>query len=138
MAAEGNVGASRRSTRQQRVVLELVESGTAFLSAQQVHRRLHDDGERIGLATVYRNLQRLADDGLVDVVRGEDGEVRYRRCDADAHHHHLVCRRCGRVVEVSGPAVERWAEAAAREHGYTDVAHTLELFGVCRPCARAG
>lgn len=126
---------TRRATRQQRVVLDQVEGGTAFRSAQEVHRELHAAGEGVGLATVYRHLQRLADDGLVDVVRGEDGEVRYRRCRAESHHHHLVCRTCGRVVEVSGPAVERWAEAAAQEHGYSDVSHTLELFGRCAECS---
>jgi Fur family ferric uptake transcriptional regulator len=126
---------ARRTTRQQRVVLDQVERGEAFRSAQEVHRQLHADGEAVGLATVYRNLQRLVDDGLVDTVRGEDGEVRYRRCRDESHHHHLVCRDCGRVVEVRGPAVERWAEAAAEQHGFTDVSHTLELFGRCRECA---
>jgi Fur family ferric uptake transcriptional regulator len=69
-------------------------------------------------------------------MRRPDGEQLYRRCGREQHHHHLVCRSCGRTVEVAGPAVERWAERQAAEHGFTDVAHTLEIFGTCAACAR--
>ena len=69
------------------------------------------------------------------MLRTEDGEAIYRRC-SDAHHHHLVCRSCGATIEVEGPAVERWTRAIAAEHGYSDVSHTLEIFGTCPGCAR--
>ena len=75
----------------------------------------------------------LADGHEVDVLRGGDGEARYRRCST-THHHHLVCRSCGRTVEVEGPTVERWATTVAQQHGYADVSHTLEIFGVCASC----
>ena len=64
------------------------------------------------------------------MLRTEDGEAIYRRC-SDTHHHHLVCRACGATVEVEGPAVERWTDAIAAEHGFADVSHTLEIFGTC-------
>ena len=67
------------------------------------------------------------------MLRTEDGEAIYRRCSRP-HHHHLVCRVCGRTVEVEGPTVERWAAAIAAEHGFTDVSHTLEIFGTCPDC----
>jgi Fur family ferric uptake transcriptional regulator len=85
------------------------------------------------LSTVYRTLQALAESDEVDVLRAEDGEARYRRCSG-THHHHLVCRQCGRAVEVEGPTVERWASAVADEHGFADVSHTLEIFGLCPTC----
>lgn len=96
---------------------------------------LRDRGERLGLTTVYRTLQGLADAGEVDVMRPPSGEYLYRRCGR-GHHHHLVCRSCGTAVEVDGPAVESWADRVAAEHGFTDVSHTLEIFGTCRVCAR--
>ncbi len=96
---------------------------------------LRGRGQRVGLTTVYRTLQAMADAGDVDVLRPAGGEVVYRRCTKESHHHHLVCRDCGRTVEVEGPAVERWAEQTARLHGFTDVSHTLEVFGVCATCA---
>lgn len=123
----------RRSTRQRAVVRDLVAEFESFKSAQDIHHILRGRGETIGLSTVYRNLQTLAEDDLVDTVRNEQGEVLYRKCSSK-HHHHLVCRTCGRVVEVTGPAVERWADRAAEENGFSDVSHTVEIFGMCSEC----
>jgi Fur family ferric uptake transcriptional regulator len=118
-------------TRQRVAVREELARDDAFRSAQDVHARLRAAGTRIGLTTVYRALQAMADSGEVDVLRQPDGESVYRRCSTPRHHHHLVCRECGRTVEVEGPAVERWATRVAEEHGFRDVSHTLEIFGTC-------
>jgi Fur family ferric uptake transcriptional regulator len=126
--------ATRRPTRQQQAVADLLAQTEDFASAQEVHARLRDAGESVGLATVYRTLQALAEAGEVDVLRTDEGEAVYRACEP-GHHHHLVCRRCGRAVEVEGPAVEAWAGRVAREHGYSDITHTLEIFGTCSACA---
>jgi Fur family transcriptional regulator, ferric uptake regulator len=122
-----------RPTRQRRAVAEVLGTFSDFRSAQEIHELLSQRGEAVGLATVYRTLPRLAEAGEVDLLRTEDGEAIYRRCSLD-HHHHLVCRTCGATVEVEGPAVERWTRAIAEEHGYADVSHTLEIFGVCESC----
>lgn len=110
-----------------------LEKAADFLSAQEVYARLREAGTRIGLTTVYRALQGMVDTGEVDVLRAGDGETAYRRCST-GHHHHLVCRRCRRTVEVEGPAVERWAERVATDHGFADVEHTVEVFGTCDRC----
>ncbi len=104
-----------------------------FRSAQAMHDLLRTRGEKVGLATVYRTLQSLAEAGEVDVLRAADGDVVYRRC-SPVHHHHLVCRDCGRTVEIEGPAVERWADRTAAAHGFTEVSHTVEIFGRCPAC----
>jgi Fur family transcriptional regulator, ferric uptake regulator len=122
-----------RPTRQRRAVADVLATFSDFRSAQEIHELLSQRGEAVGLATVYRTLQRLAEAGEVDLLRTEDGEAIYRRC-SNAHHHHLVCRECGATVEVEGPAVERWTRQIAEEHGYADVSHTLEIFGVCGSC----
>ena len=119
----------RRSKRD--VIVDALRGGSEFQSAQDIHAQLRDRGERVGLATVYRVLQALQLDGELDVLRNDVGEVTYRACESEHHHHHLVCRVCGATVEVEGPAVEKWADAMAAQHGYTEVSHTLELFGVC-------
>ncbi len=123
-----------RPTRQRAAVAAALSSVEGFTSAQALHELLRARGESVGLTTVYRHLQALADAGEVDVLRTDDGESVYRRCAADDHHHHLVCRTCGATVEVTGPAVEAWASAVAAEHGYADVSHTLEVFGTCSSC----
>lgn len=121
-------------TRQQRAVVAALGRGQDFRSAQQLHAQLRASANRIGLTTVYRTLAALADSGQVDVVRSADGEARYRRCSTSGHHHHLVCRDCGRSVEVAGPAVERWAAAVAGRHGFQQVTHTVEMSGICPSC----
>ncbi|MEV0156791.1 transcriptional repressor [Micromonospora sp. NPDC050686] len=124
-----------RNTRQRSAVSALLAEVEGFHSAQDLYAMLRQRGERVGLTTVYRTLQGLADAGEIDVMRPPGGEHLYRRC-SDGHHHHLVCRSCGRTVEVAGPAVETWAERVAAQHGFSDVSHTLEIFGSCATCAR--
>ena len=124
---------ARRSTRQRAAVNEILGELEEFRTAQQLHDELRRQGNSIGLTTVYRTLQALADTGGVDMIRTGDGEAAYRRCST-GHHHHLVCRSCGRTVEVSGPAVERWANAVAAAHDFRDVSHELEIFGTCNSC----
>lgn len=136
-ASESSVSANRtvreRSTRPFHAVRDELAKGEDFRSAQDIHAALRGNGEKVGMATVYRALQSLVDSGAADVLRSASGEALYRECGA-AHHHHLVCRSCGVAVEVQGPAVERWAEKTAREHGFTDLSHTVELFGTCTAC----
>jgi Fur family transcriptional regulator, ferric uptake regulator len=129
-----DTGSVPRSTRQRSAVTDLLSEVDDFRSAQDIHGLLLDRGTKIGLRTVYRTLQQLADVGAVDVMRTGDGEAVYRRCST-GHHHHLVCRECGRTVEVEGPAVERWAERVAKDHGFTDIGHTIEVFGMCPDCS---
>ncbi|MEV1049333.1 Fur family transcriptional regulator [Streptomyces sp. NPDC049916] len=124
-----------RSTRQRAAVAAALDEVDEFRSAQELHDVLKHRGDSVGLTTVYRTLQSLADAGEVDVLRTTEGEAVYRRCSTDSHHHHLVCRLCGKAVEVEGPAVEQWAETVAAQHGYVNVAHTVEIFGTCAECA---
>lgn len=128
-------GTERRPTRQRRAVEEALRHTQDFVSAQDLHLRLRQAGDTIGLATVYRTLAVLAEDERVDVLRADDGEARYRQCSTGEHHHHLVCRSCGHTVEVDGPAVEAWANDVATAHGFRDVEHTVEVFGTCAACA---
>ena len=125
----------RRSTRQRSAVSAVLDEADGFLSAQDLHARLRSRGDAVGLATVYRTLQALVEDGDVDVLRTDDGEAAYRRCRTAAHHHHLVCRGCGRTVELEGPAVEAWAQRVGAEHGFVDVQHVVEVSGLCAGCA---
>ncbi|MEO3751278.1 Fur family transcriptional regulator [Streptomyces sp. B6B3] len=126
-----------RSTRQRAAVAAALAEVDEFRSAQELHDMLRHRGDSVGLTTVYRTLQSLADAGEVDVLRTNEGEAVYRRCSTGDHHHHLVCRSCGKAVEVEGPAVEKWADTVAREHGFVDIGHTLEIFGTCGDCAKS-
>lgn len=130
------VVAPRRNTSQRSAILQVLAGTEEFVTAQELHAALRESGAAIGLATVYRTLADLAAAGDVDTVRNPAGETLYRQCGQPAHHHHLVCRVCGRTEEVTAPGVERWARAVADEFGFSDINHEVELFGVCGDCAR--
>ncbi|MDZ7578557.1 MAG: Fur family transcriptional regulator [Candidatus Nanopelagicales bacterium] len=136
--APGNAGVripgALRATRQRLAVAAALDDEAAFRSAQSLHEAIRGRGVRVGLTTVYRTLQALADAGEVDVIQRADGESVYRRCAVTEHHHHLVCRMCGTTVDVEAPAVERWAVKVAKQHEFTEVSHSTEIFGVCPRC----
>ena len=121
-----------RSTKQRKAVAEVLATISKFSSAQEVHSILISRGEKVGLATVYRTLQALAETGAIDVLRN-DGEALYRACSND-HHHHLVCTSCNKTTEIAAPEVEIWTEKIAREQGYLISGHTIEVFGICKNC----
>jgi Fur family transcriptional regulator, ferric uptake regulator len=125
---------ARKASRQRTAVSSYLSRQQTFRSAQEIYAHLREQGNSIGLATVYRALQGMVEDGEVDVLRTDDGEAAYRRCSSH-HHHHLVCRSCGRTVEVEDRAVERWAAQVAAENGFADIEHQVEVFGTCTSCS---
>ena len=125
---------SPRHTRQRAEIRQAVEEQETFATAQEIHDRMRHDGARVGLATVYRTLQALAAGGELDAIRTPDGQVAYRTC-SPGHHHHLICRSCGRAVEVSIPSLEAQVRALATEQGFAEVEHELEFYGTCADCS---
>ena len=115
-------------------MLNVVRARTTSAAPQDIHAALRASGETVGLTTVYRHLALLTEEGQLDALQTADGELVYRRCHSESHHHHVVCRRCGRGTEVELPDLERWAETTASDLGYSDVTHTVEIFGVCAEC----
>jgi Fur family ferric uptake transcriptional regulator len=115
-------------------VVRSLGRGQGFRTAQQLFAQMRSSGSRIGLATIYRTVQSMADEGEVDVLRTDAGEVAYRRCQSPEHHHHLVCRECGATVEIAARNVEQWAARVAADHDFDEVQHVLEVFGRCPAC----
>lgn len=125
---------AKRNTWQREAVRSELSSADGFVSAQELHRRLKSDGSTIGLATVYRALAGLAEGGDADSIQSPDGETLFRSCTTTGHHHHLVCRRCGETRELAALAVEEWAQEVGAQHGYTEIGHVLDLYGLCPSC----
>ncbi len=125
----------QRMTKQRASIIDLMRSRPDFLSANDVHELLKNTGQQVGIATVYRNLQALAEAKEVDVIRQEGTDTQlFRYCADDDHHHHLMCRCCGKSVDIIGDGFEKWAEEMAAKHGFTQLNHTLELYGMCNEC----
>jgi len=123
-----------RPTRQRLELLRELESEPNDVTAQELWRRLRArTHSNVGLATVYRTLAVLRERGVVDALAHHGTELCYRLCSS-AHHHHLVCRDCHRVVELDQCQLEGWIDELAAEHGFTALEHTLEVEGVCEQC----
>ncbi len=141
MAEQTSTAAQRaagrtRTTRQSAAIEDALREADGFRTAQELFDQVRSNGQKVGLTTVYRHLNLLADLGQADVVHRADGEAQFRLCGshaepAEEHHHHVVCRICGRSEQVSAPEVEAWAERVARAAGYTEISHTVEVFGLC-------
>jgi Fur family ferric uptake transcriptional regulator len=114
-------------------VIAILERVGVFASAKEIYQLLLKNGDSVGLTTIYRALQSLVDDKLIDQLRREDGEAIYRLC-GESHHHHLVCKKCGDTVEIEGGAIEKWARNMASEFGFREVDHMAEIFGICSKC----
>jgi Fur family ferric uptake transcriptional regulator len=125
---------SSRNTWQKDAVKHALGESIGFVSAQQLHLVLRNHGSTIGLTTVYRALADLAKQGEADSLQSNDGELLYRACGTD-HHHHLICRKCGATVEIEAARVEEWAAQVAAEHGFSHVSHTIDIFGTCSNCS---
>lgn len=123
----------RRNTWQKDAVKHALGETTGFVSAQQLHLVLRNHGSTIGLATVYRALADLAGSGEADSLQSREGELLYRACGTD-HHHHLICRECGLTLEIEAERVETWADELAKTHGFTNPTHTIDIFGTCAKC----
>jgi len=105
----------KRHTKQRDEVQAALMQMDGFVSAQELHIALKNQGSAIGLATVYRNLTGLVEDGVADPLT-RSGETVYRACQP-GHHHHLVSRECGTATEIAAHAVESWAQGVADAHG---------------------
>jgi Fur family ferric uptake transcriptional regulator len=121
-------------TRQRDLVAEMVFASEDHVPAAELARRLGARGERVGTATVYRTLDLLVRAGLVRSHEFGEGFRRFEPAgDSDAHEH-LVCLRCGRVVEFASERLERILPVIADEHAFRHVRHRVEIFGTCRSC----
>jgi Fur family ferric uptake transcriptional regulator len=125
-----------RPTPQRIAVAEELMGERDDVTAQELHARLRNRGENLGLATVYRTLALLSEAGAVDQLSHHPSELCYRWC-GDAHHHHLVCDRCHRVVELAGCDLEGWLDRLSAEHGFVPTGHRLDVTGVCAGCRAA-
>ncbi|MFT3860551.1 Fur family transcriptional regulator [Micropruina sp.] len=128
-----NTERTPRNTRQRAEVRNAVAGSKTFATSQEIHDRLRHDGSKIGLATVYRTLQTMAAGGEIDTIRTPDGQIAYRTC-TPGHHHHLVCRACGRTVEIDLPGLEEATRNIAGEYGFAEIDHEVEFFGLCTSC----
>ena len=133
MSREQLAQAGIRPTRQRLAILDAVGRERRPVTAQELHRRLQDDPDGPGLATVYRTLGALAEAGVLRTFPAGEGEQAYKLCKP-GHHHHLICERCGTIVEIPSCEVEAWAAQVAKRRGFSATSHQADIYGLCERC----
>lgn len=121
-----------RLTPQRQAILKAISESKGAFTAAEIHGRARRRHPRLGLATTYRTLELLRENGSLHALR-TDGTPAYVRCHPE-HHHHLVCLSCGSVEETELCAAPPDVELR-RRHGFSPTAHELEIYGTCRRCA---
>jgi Fur family ferric uptake transcriptional regulator len=132
-AASMLAGAGLRVTRQREAIVHALDVSGRPVTAQALHAQLGARGAGPGLATVYRTLQALEGAGYARTFPAGENELSYKLCDP-GHHHHLICERCGAVVEIPACEIEDWASAAAKRRGFSVTSHQADIFGLCADC----
>lgn len=136
MTSNSGIPEKRRNSSRRLRILEYLQGVERFLSSQEIHKQLKARGDSLGLATVYRQLEILVEEGHVDSIVSPKGEKLFRHCGVDEdHHHHIICKKCGSTRQIEISEVEAMAEMAAKKYGFSDVSHSLEIFGICEKCS---
>jgi Fur family ferric uptake transcriptional regulator len=126
---------TRRMTQQRRVILEELNKLTCHPTAEELHRIVRERLPKISIATVYRNLERLSEEGMIWKMNLAGSQ---RRFDATtANHYHIRCSVCGRVDDLHMEVVPSIQETARKSSGYTVLSHTVEFTGICPTCGEA-
>jgi len=125
-----------KSTKQRDAVAEVFFSTSGHISAEELYLKVAKSHPGIGLTTVYRTLKLLTEAGLAKERRfGEQGV--FEKEDNGRHHDHLICTRCGKIIEFKEPDIEKMQEDVARRYNFVVVDHKMELYGLCRHCSSA-
>jgi len=125
-------------TEQREQVAQVILSSNAHLSADDIERELKERGAHVGKATVYRTLDLLVESGMISQRDFDEGFRRFERARGRQHHEHLICLRCGKVIEFVNERLERMKALIADEYGFRHSHHRLEIFGTCPECQQQG
>jgi Fur family transcriptional regulator, ferric uptake regulator len=130
--------AGLKTTRQRRHIVQAFFDAGRHLTAEQLYQQLQDQDPGIGLVTVYRTLKLLREAGMATGRKFADAYTRFDPTPVDRPHDHLICVRCGRIQEFEEPILYTLRARTARRHGFTVTEHRLDVYGLCRDCARLG
>jgi len=125
-----------KSTRQRDVILDCFLASARHISIEELYLKLRAKNPNIGYATVYRTLKLFAESGIAREIQFGDGQTRYEHATEGEHHDHLVCTRCGKIIEFENETIEQLQQEVAKSHGFLIENHKLELYGVCSLCQK--
>ncbi|EFI33276.1 ferric uptake regulator, Fur family [Desulfonatronospira thiodismutans ASO3-1] len=124
-----------RFTSQRAIIFDVFWNTQGHISPEELYRKTREQDRSIGQATVYRTLKLLSDAGIAREVDFGDGVARYEPYYGQSHHDHLICKECGKNVEVVDHRIEKLQEELASQHGFTLNEHSMYLYGYCAECS---
>src|SRR5262245_61078693 len=124
-----------KMTRERRVLIDQVLSVRGHFDVDDLLGRLRKAGHAVSRATLYRNLPRLVDSGLIHKVEMARGQARYELMLGRHHHDHMICLTCGTILEFESAEVERIQEEVCRRKKFTMTGHSHQIRGYCEACA---
>jgi Fur family ferric uptake transcriptional regulator len=125
-----------KSTRQRALIIDTFFDAHGHLSVEEVWAQVRGKDARVSVATVYRTMKLLSESGLAHARNFGDGQTRYEPAVGKHHHDHLICTRCGTIVEFENDRIEQMQDAVAKKHGFKVTSHKMELYGLCKNCQR--
>jgi len=125
-----------KSTRQRGLIIDTFMDAGGHLTVEELWAQARRADPKVSVATVYRTMKLLAESGLAQARNFGDGQTRYEPTGGH-HHDHLICTRCGTIVEFENDRIEQLQEAVARKHGFRVTSHKMELYGLCRTCQKS-
>lgn len=126
-----------KTTNQRTVILSTFLESDSHYSTEDLYLKLRVDHPKIGYATVHRALKLFAECGIAAERHFGDGQTRFEPVHGEEHHDHLVCTRCGLIIEFEEPQIEKLQKSVAAAHQFTIENHRLELYGLCATCSTA-
>jgi Fur family ferric uptake transcriptional regulator len=124
-----------RSTEQRRLIIDKFFESAQHLTIDELLGRVRHEDPKVGYATVYRTMKMLADGGIAHELNFGDNATRYELADEDAHHDHLICQKCGHIIEFEEPLIEELQERIAARYDFVIKHHKHELYGHCKDAA---
>ena len=125
-----------RWTSQRRVIAEILLESKQHLTTDELFQKAKKKDSSIGYATVSRTLHLLSEANFCEKIDFSDGSMRYEVKIGRTHHDHLICTRCGLLVEVFSPELERIQAELVRQHDFLEDHHKLQIFGLCKNCTK--
>ena len=123
-----------RHTKQREAIVDAFFSAGRHITAEELFNAVKGKNPEIGYATVQRNLNLLCESGLTEEIKIGKQKTRYEQKYGSRHHDHLICIKCGRLIEVNDEKIEKLQDKLAKANDFIPIKHKLEIYGICGDC----
>lgn len=123
-----------KNTNQRIIILKEFLEQASHLSTEELYLKVRSKHPKVGYATVHRTLKLFAECGIAAERNFGDGQGRFELIHGESHHDHLICSRCGLIIEFENSQIEQLQNKVAKQHNFTIENHRLELYGLCSNC----